>query len=460
MAFPRLCCPEFLKPHYARLASSPLGSRLARGTFWSLIGSVVSRGLGIISSILVARMLGKVGFGELGIIQSSIAMFGILAGLGMGITATKHIAEFRVANPLKVGRIVGLSSFVSIASGAIMTLVLAVISPWLASQTLNAPHLSDLLMYSSPLLLLGAWSGAQSGALAGFESFKRIAQISLVSGVISFPFMVGGAFFWGLPGVVFGLVGASLVGCLLNTFALRYEMRKFNIPVVYKECVEEWPVLWKFTIPSLLGGVLVGPVTWACGAMLVSIPGGYAEMGVFNAANQWFNVLFFLPGIIGSVVFPILCENIGRKDESQAIKILSFSIRANVLIVLPLLLLISFFSPLIMSWYGKGFSESWMVLVVAACTAGLVAVQSMVGHIIVAFGKMWLGLLMNLGWAAAFLGFTYILVGQGALGLSLARLFAYILHAFWTFGFAFFIIRNSRYAGPICELRNNDVSAL
>jgi hypothetical protein len=63
-----------------RLEASPLGYRLARGAFWSLAGTFISRGLSLIASIIVARMLGKVGFGELGIIQSTMGMFGVFAG--------------------------------------------------------------------------------------------------------------------------------------------------------------------------------------------------------------------------------------------------------------------------------------------------------------------------------------------------------------------------------------------
>src|SRR5437879_2227347 len=86
--------PSALQPFYQRVEASPLAYRLARGTFWSLAGSLISRGLGLLSAILVGRILGKEEFGELGIIQSTIGMFGTLAGFGMGLTANKHVAEF------------------------------------------------------------------------------------------------------------------------------------------------------------------------------------------------------------------------------------------------------------------------------------------------------------------------------------------------------------------------------
>ena len=70
-------------------------SRLADGVLWSFTGTAISRGLNLLAMVLVARMVGKVGFGELGAVQSTIGMFAVFAGFGMGITAMKHVAELR-----------------------------------------------------------------------------------------------------------------------------------------------------------------------------------------------------------------------------------------------------------------------------------------------------------------------------------------------------------------------------
>src|SRR4051812_16973696 len=103
-----------------RIEALPLGSRLARGLFWSLAGSIVSRGLGLVSVFLVGRLLGREGFGELGIVQNTIGMFGNLAGFGMGLTANKHVAEFKLSDPGRAGRILALASAVAWVSSGLM----------------------------------------------------------------------------------------------------------------------------------------------------------------------------------------------------------------------------------------------------------------------------------------------------------------------------------------------------
>ena len=82
------CCPPFLRPAFNRIESSPIGYRLAKGVFWSMAGAVISRGLMLIATVLVVRMLGKTVYGELGMIQSTVGMFGVFAGFDLGLTAT------------------------------------------------------------------------------------------------------------------------------------------------------------------------------------------------------------------------------------------------------------------------------------------------------------------------------------------------------------------------------------
>jgi O-antigen/teichoic acid export membrane protein len=425
--------PPFLRKYADRIEASPLANRLARGVLWALAGAVISRALGLLASILVARMLNKTGFGELGIIQSTIGMFGVFAGFGLWMTAAKHVAEFRLKDPAKAGRIMALSSLVAIGSGGLMAMILVLLAPWLATHTLAAPNLSSLLQIGAILLFLSALTGIQTGALAGFEAFKTIARVNLLAGLANFPLLVGGAYLAGLTGAVWGLTASTGVNWLLNHLALRAEANKANVPLTYYGCMKEWKVIWSFSFPALLSGAMLGPVTWICSAMLVNQPNGYAEMGIFNAANQWYGALLFLPGVLGQAVLPILSELLGQEDRDRSGNILILSIKLNALVVFPLVIIGCFVSPFIMQLYGEGFKEAWPTLIVVLFTAGLFAIETPLGLFLVASGKLWTGYLINTGWGIAFIIFTIASIGRGAMGLAAARLGAYALHGIWSF---------------------------
>lgn len=427
-----------------QIKTSTLGYRLARGVFWSMAGAVISRGLMLAATVLVARMLGKTVYGELGMIQSTVGMFGAFAGFGLGLTATKHVAQFRQSDPGRAGRIIGLSGLFAILAGSLMALGLLIFAPLFAEHAINAPHLSGVLRIGALMLLVSAVNGAQTGALAGFEAFKTIAYVNLFVGLISFPILVLGAYFGGLTGAVWALAINLGFNWLLNHLALRKESRRHNVPFTLRECSRELPVLWAFSMPAALSGVVVGPVNWACAALLVNQPDGYNEMGIFSAANQWYSMLLFLPSLLGQVVLPVLSERLGQTDTRQSKKTLVLAIKMNALLVFPLVLLASIASPFIMNLYGEGFGSGWPTLVVVLLTAGLLAVQMPVGQIITASGKMWLGFAMNCGWALTFIVSTILLLDLGSLGLATARAISYIVHTTWVSVFAIWLIRRLR----------------
>lgn len=436
--------PGFAKPLWDRLEASPLGYRLVRGAFWSVAGTVLSKGLTLAASIVVARLVGKGAYGDLGMVQTTVAGFAAFAGFSLGVTATKYVAEFRLTNAARAGRIIALSNAVAWITSVLVALVLFFLAPWLAQHNLHAPRLQGLLRISALLLLLGGVSGAQTGILAGFEAFKLIARINCLVGVVSFPVLVVGTYFGGVPGAVWALVANAAVLYGLNRQAIRQEARRAGVPLSVSHWFQEWPILWKFSLPAVLANIMVGPVHWACTAMLYNLPKiGDAEMGVFSAADRWFFLLLLVPNLVGQCVLPLMSERLAVADKLQSRRLLGASIGLNALIVTPVLLVLAAASPLIMRLYGHGFAGGATTLVIVLCTAGLLALQTPVGQLIVASGNIWPGFLMNVGWAVAYLIGTKLLVGYGANGLAGARLIAYGLHASWTFWYAFHLLRKS-----------------
>src|SRR5262249_41467694 len=154
----------------------------------------------------------------------------------------------------------------------------------------------------------------QAGVLYGFEAFRVTATLQAVVGFLDSPFMLGGYYLGGLNGVLWGMAASRFVYWLLMQRALRAEARRHNIPLIFSHWKQELSVLWRFSIPAALGGVMVVPVNWVCSALLVNQPKGYAEMGAFNAASQWYNLLMFLPTVLGGALLPILSDRMGDRD--------------------------------------------------------------------------------------------------------------------------------------------------
>jgi O-antigen/teichoic acid export membrane protein len=386
-------------------------------------------------SVALARIMGREAFGELGIIQSTVGMFGTLAGFGLGVTATKHIAELRESDPLRAGRILVLSRWFSIILSGAGAAILWLAAPWLAASTLAAPQLAGPLRISGILLLLSGVSGAQLGALAGLQAFRPMAMVNLAYAAATVPLALLGARFLGLDGVVLSLSAGMLVAYVLGDLALRRSCLRAGIPIRVPGWHGELGILWRFSLPAALSAALVGPVSWACATILVNQSNGYAEMGVFNAANQWFIGLMLMPTLVGQAVLPFMAEQVGARQGAGGLGMMRRMVSLNRLTMVPALAL-CIASPAIMATYGPGFAGRWLSLVLCILTAAVLAVLTPVGQLITARGMVWAGFTMNLGWAVIFVGATLVLAPQfGADGIAGARLLAYLVHGLGTFAF-------------------------
>jgi O-antigen/teichoic acid export membrane protein len=413
-------------------AADSLRGRFARGAVWSLVGAVISQGSNLAASVITARLLGREQFGEYGMIQSTVGMLGVFAGLGLGLTATKYVAEFRTLDPERAGRIIALGCAVAIVSGGLLALCLLAYAPVLAAKTLNAPALANELRIASALLFFNALNGAQTGALSGFEAFRAIARINLVRGLIAFPVTVAAVLLWRLPGAIWALAVTAAVTCLLSQVSLQQHCAGMGIRPQFSSAWRERRVLWSFSTPAFLSGVLVGPVTWAANSMLVNQPRGYAEMGVFTAASQWRNAIAFVPGVLAQLALPLLSNLNGERDVLRYGKALRWNLILTAAAATAVAVPVALGAPQIMRLYGRGFQQGWLVLVLSAATAVISCTNGVVGTAILSAGSVWVGCAFNGMWAAALLAGCYCFIPTSlALGLAGSMLGAYIAHTAW-----------------------------
>jgi O-antigen/teichoic acid export membrane protein len=415
--------------------SSPsLGTRFVRGASWSLIGMGTAQGLAVVASIVTARLLGKVTFGEFGMVTGTVGAFGIVAGLGLGLTATKYIAEHRTTNPARAGRILGLSTQVAAISGGAVALALFVFAPWLAARTLNAAHLSTELRLGCVLLLLNALDGMQIGALAGLEAFKATARISMVRGVLTFPLLIAGVWFFGLIGAVAATVVIGALGWWLSQTALRREAAHAGIQISYCGTRSDLPILWHFSLPALLSAAMVVPVMWLATAVVANQPGGYGELGLFNAANQWRTALMFLPSVLLRVALPLMSSSIDVSRSNDFGKTLLLTQSLTVAIVLPAGALLMFLADWIMQLYGPEFAHAAPVLIGVICSIMISSIGIAAGAAIEAKGKMWVGFALNLSWAVVLITAVWFSAPDwGARSLAFGSAIAYLVLSLWGF---------------------------
>jgi len=403
--------------------------RLASGAAWTVAGALAARGAALITALAVARLLGRDEFGRLGVVESSVGMFAVFSGLGLSLTSTKFVAKHWRTDPGKAGRIVGLCCAFAGASGGAMALGVWAGSEWLATRTLAEPALAGPLAAASALLALGAVGGALTGALVGFQAYRALAWVNLASGVVWLPLLTAGAVWGGLRGVVAGMVVAQAVSVALTYFQAQRTARAHGVAITLRGCWRERRVLGSFSLPALVNSSLRSPVNWACAALLVNQPGGYAQMGLLHAVNPWFLLLLFVPNQLANVYYPMFEEAQARGDRDAVRHILRRSMQTNLAVAAAIALVVGAAAEWILACYGPEYRDAATVMQIAVVTGVVVAAHQPVAAYLIAACNMWLVALCSLAWAVACLGATYLWLDHGAAGIAAGRLAAYAGYA-------------------------------
>ena len=406
----------------SRVSASQVEQRFASGVFWTLTGNLTWRGLSAISTIIIARILGPEHFGEFGMIQSTVNLFAVYAAFRLGTTATKYVAEYRKSNPQKASRILHLTLRTSFILCTVVALTLFVFSDTLATQSLKHPELSVPLSIGAFFLFFFIYSTIHEHALAGFESFKKIAKLNILRGLLIPLICIPSAFYGGVIGAISGLTVVSCIILAATKKAIKQEKRNLHFPdnIPFGQLKSEIPILWKFALPGFMTGILITSSEWFGRLMLTQNWTGYKELGLFVAANQWRIFILFLPAVLARIVLPILSETHSRNNNEFNTAI-SLQLQTISLITLPLTILIIGFSGPLASLFGSQFSGTESVIPVLMLSVYFFALNQAVRQVFDSTGNRWKNLLMHLGWASVYFFACIKLIPQfGAVGLAYA----------------------------------------
>ena len=401
--------------------------RLLHGAFWSIFGSVISKAINLLSFIILARVITQESYGELGIIRSTLNMFAVATGMGIGYTATKYIAQYRNINPSFAGNIYALSNYLSIVVGVIGTICLLLLSNTIAETSLGAPHLSTTIKLGAIVLFFTTINGIQSGALNGFEAFNRSAINQIVAGIIQGILIVLLGFYHGVNGCVVALgIGCITLG-ILNKISILEELKNSNISCDIKNIDKSTiSILWKFSIPTLLSSLMVTPVLWLSRTILIN-KSGYEQMAIFDVADQWSMSVIFIPNALAQIVLPILSNTLSSGKNNKYIKLVKLNLIANFIVASTVSAMVMILSPYILKMYGPEYSNKMPLIFMMIATVCM-SICNVVGQVIASQGKMWIGFIFNTVWALFLIFFTSIFAEYGAMGLALAITCSYVIH--------------------------------
>ena len=420
-----------LVPPWARQLlgqEASLWRRIGGGAFWLIAGSGIMNALTVATSLGCARLLGSTRFGELAILLSTVNVFLVVSSTGLGMTASRYIAEHRNSNPARAGSIIGLCSGTALVVGVAVCGFFLLTDHWLSAEVLHAPRLAVGVAIAGAVLLFAAINASQTGILGGLEAFRTIAMGNVVRGASILLLVSAGAALLGLHGALLGYVCAGLATAIYYRIAIRRQCKSQAIPVTYRFAREELSVLYRFTLPALVAAVSHLPAVWWSNVLLARTE-GYSEAGIFNAVNQCQIVILFFATATSNISLPTLSNVLAGGDGRKYTRCLAANFLVTTLPAIMVAVPIAIGSRFIMSLYGPAFEKGSNAVVLITISAVLFAISTPMNNAMWSLEAVVPAMVLSLLRGGVLVMAAYLLVRNGVEGLVWANLIMSIVQA-------------------------------
>lgn len=401
-------------------------SSVVRASGWVLVGTIVSRVIAFIGSVILARLLSPVCFGQLAVIQSTgVLAAGLISG-GLAITATHFVAVHREASRESSIRFGVSALMLALCAGTLGTLAVLFLAGPISTQLLADASIQQGLALSSLYIVFSSVSGVAVGALYGLNEFRQATLITVLRAALMILFQVSASVQWGMEGAVVGLVASEGAVVLYVGILIAWLVRK-------ERWTGPWWPTWNtvrellgFSLPALLASAATQPALWLTGVLLVQEPGGFAAMALFNVADRYRQMIVFLPSTLSPIALSYLSSFHGQGNTGGFRIILWWNVIATVAFaILPMVLLLTFAREA-MGLYGPDYVGGETTLMILTCSSVFVALNNVFGQSLVSTGRIWWRCAFDIVLAAALVGSGWLLMpALMAEGLAWAHLIGF-----------------------------------
>lgn len=400
-----------------RLGERPILKRIVQGGIWSVVGEIGTRVFPFITAIVIARLLGVADFGGFAMIQATAGAFSVIGGFGLGNTATKYVAEYRYTDPEKASKVIALTLFVAGLTGIIAALSLCLSADMVATKVLAKASLSLPLSWASPMLFFTALVGAMSGILLGLEKTKVLAKLSTVASCINSLLIVIGIYYFDLIGGAIAIMFGSLIHMVLAFYVVKIEVFESGLRIYSGDFIKERNLIWGFSLPSTLATMMHIPIIWFAQAIIANQPSGYDELGLYNAAVKWQTVVIFLPMAFSAIYLPVLSSVSSGGNYNKFLKTTNKLALLNLTAVLPVVLIVYFFTDTAMSIFGEGFVSGKNILSFMLVLSVINLIYRIYWQALISIGKVWVIFWLSFSGGVLMLCLTWLFKSSGGVAL-------------------------------------------
>lgn len=351
------------------------GQTIAKNTFWLFFGQMASRLLRAAIVIYAARLLGAASWGAFSYAVGIAAFLTIFSDIGINALITKEASR----NPELKDKYLSTAFFTKLGLLSVFVLGVIIFFPHLTNLP-EAAAIMPILIFVFAFDTLRDLGSALSRALermeieAGINIFTNFAIT-----VLGFAFLI-------MHPSSRSLALAYAIGSAIGLIAIFYTLRdhfKDILKNFHKELIK--PILltaWPFGLMGIMGAIMLNTDIIMLGWLRTA-----EEVGYYSAAQKPIQLLYVLPTLLATSIFPVLARK-AKSNPEEAKTILEKSVALVILFAIPVVLMGIFLAhPIMNILFGPEYSPGIKTFQILMITIAIVYPSTLLGNAIFAYDR-------------------------------------------------------------------------
>lgn len=428
------------------------------GVFILTISNVLVKAVGLISKIVLNRVVGSIGAGYYSSAYEIYAYLYVISTAGLPVALSILVSRCRARGRFKEAKkIFDISFVVFLVIGLIFSSLMIAFSDKIASF-IGAPQTSLCIISIAPTMLFVCLSSCMRGYFQGYQLMQPTGTSQLIEAACKVGIGVAFAFFAKKQGysdyviaayTILGVTIGVLLGMIyLYIKKLFFKEQSYNLEYSQHECKdvrsrkELLKELFKIAIPITLSSSVLSLTTIIDTLMVQNrlLSTGMNEISVrvyygdyTSLVISMFNLptIFFYP--IANALVPLISATREEGDEGKSEKIRTLSLRVITLISMPCAIGLGIFSyPILdlLMFKQSSVERAAPWLSVASVSVLFLGIIAATNTFLNASGKQKLPIISMIAGATAKLVSNYFLLGKvGMYGAPISTVICYICAA-------------------------------
>jgi len=340
----------------------------------NIISLLISRVAAAVVLFLVytrlAQYLGPEAAGQYGLLAGILSIFSLFVDLGMSQLVIKKISEDREHSSKYLSNYFIVQFILAFIFGLIMAgFVFLNDYP---QEVKNALYIASIALFLSSLSL------PFKSIINAFQKLTIIAKVNFANSMINAGMMVlaivftQGIFFLAFIGILISFVDLVVYGFVTNKYYAKFRL-EVDWAFVRQLFIWTWPftLLTFFSIYNRIDTIMLPHFR------------GFEETGYYSVAYKFWDVLAFLPAVVGISLYPYFAERLSVGAKQDARKIIETYTRYMIALAVPISVGAFMVSgDIVQTFYGAEFLPASTALWLLIAAVSVLLVYSPVNSLI------------------------------------------------------------------------------